>query len=113
MIPDHLYIDSFPTGSNYICNPPVTNTDIDQMFLVYNLAEVEYELEKAGWTRCGVEYKTSDKWSAWRSGNNNALLTHDKTHYDLFEAATELAKKRNLLSKKDRVALFNTIMGVK
>ena len=111
MIPNHLYIDSFKTGSNYICNPPVENTDIDEMFLVYNLEETELELVDNGWEKCGNTEYDLTKWAAYRKGKLNALITDNLNHYTKFEAAAELAKKRNLLYKKDRVALFNLIVG--
>lgn len=111
MIPDYLFYNSFPTGSNYICYPPVTNTDIDHMFLVYNIEETEDTLIEEGWTKCGADGYAANGWCAYRKGNLNALLTDDQEHYDKFEAATELAKKRNLLNKEDRVKLFNLICG--
>lgn len=40
-IPKELYISCFPTGSNYICNPPVEDTDIDTMYLVHNVEETD------------------------------------------------------------------------
>lgn len=111
MIPNHLYLCSFPTGSSYICNPPVLDTDIDEMFYVYSLEETKVELLSDGWKECGIgEYAIGD-WAAFRKGKNNALITQNKQHYDKFEAATELAKKRNLLKKEDRVKLFNLIVG--
>lgn len=102
---------SFPTGSSYICNPPVTWTDIDEMFYVYDLVETEQELLKDGWKKCGIAEYAIGTWAAYRKGINNALVTSNKTHYDKFEAATELAKKRNLLNKEDRIKLFNTVVG--
>ena len=48
MIPSYLYTASFPTGSSYICNPPVLDTDIDQLFLVDDLEKVSKILEKLG-----------------------------------------------------------------
>ena len=111
MIPNHLYLCSFPTGSNYICNPPVTDTDIDEMFYVYSLEETKEILLNEGWKEGGIgEYAIGD-WAAFRKDKNNALITDNKHHYDKFEAATELAKKRNLLNKEDRVKLFHTIVG--
>ena len=111
MIPKHLYMMSFPTGSSYICNPPVTWTDIDEMFYVYDLVETEQELLKDGWKKCGIAEYAIDNWAAYRKGINNALVTSNRNHYDKFEAATELAKKRNLLKKEDRITLFNTVVG--
>lgn len=111
MIPNYLYLDSFQTGSSYICNPPVTDTDIDVMFLVYDLEETEIDLIRDGWKRCGIADYAVGNWAAYRKENLNALVTSNRDHYDKFEAATELAKKRNLLKKEDRVKLFATICG--
>ena len=87
------------------------DTDVDEMFYVYSLEETKDYLLNNGWKECGIgEYAIGD-WAAFRKDKNNALITQSKQHYDKFEAATELAKKRNLLDKKDRVALFNLIVG--
>ena len=111
MIPSHLYITSFLTGSNYICNPPVTDTDIDQMFLVHSLDETDYELTELGWKKCGINEYAVDNWAAYRKDNLNALITTSKNHYDKFEAATELAKKRNLLNSRSDTSLISRLRG--
>lgn len=116
MIPSYLYKVSFPTGSNYICNPPVTNTDIDQMFLVYDLYRAAEELDLLGWKECRTknnnEYPT-DVMLAFRLGVNNALLTDNEEYFNNFYKATEEAKRRNLLNKADRIALFEEYTGRK
>ena len=116
MIPAYLYTNTFPTGSNYICNPPVTNTDIDQMFLVSNLTETKEALIMDGWVICGTDkgdlYPDDySDWLAFRKGNNNALCTNNVDYYLKFYKATELAKKQNLLNKQDRINLFSKITG--
>ena len=115
MIPSYLYKVSFPTGSNYICNPPVTNTDVDEMFLVDDLQEVNFQLTGLGWKKCGLEEETyQDKpshWAAYRKENMNALLTTNLKYFMDFFKATEEAKHLNLLNKEDRVALFQKILG--
>ena len=111
MIPTYLYLNSFKTGSNYICNPPIEDTDIDEMFFVYDLEKTDIDLTRDGWTKCGISEYAVTGWAAYRKGNLNALVTSSQDHYDKFEAATELAKKRNLLNKEDRIKLFNTIVG--
>lgn len=111
MIPDHLYVSHFYTGSNYICTPPIENTDIDIMYLVYSLEEANFELIQDGWQVCGAEEYGLKVWRAYRKDNYNVLITDDRNHYDRFEAATELAKKRNLLKKEDRINLFTIIIG--
>lgn len=116
MIPSYLYKVSFPTGSNYICNPPVTDTDIDQMFLVYDLYRAAEELDQLGWKECrsknNNEYPT-DIMLAFRLGVNNALLTDNEEYFNNFYKATEEAKRRNLLNKADRIALFEEYIGRK
>ena len=113
MIPSYLYTASFPTGSSYICNPPVLDTDIDQMFLVDDLEKVSKILEKLGWKCCGKEEYQTDKWVAYRKDNLNALLTDNLDHFNKFLQATEEAKKLNLLDKKDRIALFDKYLSPK
>ena len=111
MIPSYLYTASFPTGSNYICNPPVTNTDIDEMFLVTDLNTTEQYLIDNGWKMCGVTEYARMNWAAYRKDNLNALITDDPDYFAKFYKATELAKEKNLLKKEDRIALFNEICG--
>lgn len=111
MLPEHLYTSFFPTGSNYICNPPVTDTDIDFMYLVYSLEECADWLEENEWLRSGDASYAIKGWVSYRKDKYNLLLTEDQDHYTKFEAATELAKKRNLVKKEDRIALFNLIVG--
>jgi len=108
MIPSYLYLCSFPTGSNYICNPPVTDTDIDTMYLVSDLNIVWSELEKMGWKRSGIsEYPVdSDDWFSCRNGIYNALITNNQKYFDDFFKATQEAKRLNLTKKEDRIALF-------
>ena len=102
---------SFPTGSSYICNPPVTNTDIDEMFYVTDLNVAHTQLLATGWTVCGgAEYERKE-WSAYRSGRNNALLTDNPKYFLAMYHATETAKVLNLQSKADRIALFAHIMS--
>jgi hypothetical protein len=112
MLPKHLFPYSFPTGSNYICNPPVSNTDIDAMFLVADLTQIHPILLELGWTVCGItEYALGGIWSAYRKGTDNAILTDDLNHYMNMFKATEIAKERNLLNKADRITLFHSICG--
>lgn len=112
-IPVSLYSEYFATGSNVICNPPVTDTDLDFMIFTDEYdAFVEY-LTNNKWEFCGgEEYNYKDNnWCALRKGNLNYLITQDINHYTKFKEATELATKMNLLIKDQRVILFNYIMN--
>jgi len=110
MIPSYLYMISFPTGSSYICNPPVLDTDIDVMHLVYDMEEVNKELLKDGWTLCGQDEYALGVWAAYRKDKLNALVTTSKKYFDKFFNATQEAKKLNLLKKEDRINLFAKYM---
>ncbi len=110
-IPKYLYTMCFPTGSNYICNPPVEDTDIDTMYFVKDLYEADRIILAEGWTACDKgEYDISN-WRAYRKGKYNALITDNYNHYIRFEAATELAKKYNLLEKEERIEIFEIVTG--
>ena len=111
MIPSYLYIATFPTGSNYICNPPVTDTDIDQMFLVSNLEATHDFLIYGDWVPCSSDEYPLEKWAAYRKNKWNALITDNPNYFLKFHKATELAKERNLLNKEDRIKLFDEIMN--
>jgi hypothetical protein len=110
-IPENLYYSSFPTGSHYICNPPVTDTDIDIMYFVKDMYEADRQVIAEGWEPCDKGEYGIGPWRAYRKGKYNALLTSSFKYYIKFEAATELAKKRNLLEKEERIELFHIITG--
>lgn len=126
---DDLTISVMPTGSMYTCNPPVTNTDIDYLVLTHNLDECGCRLDKYNFDNCfedwvsksntdpakldesgyAVELENGARFSAWRRGNLNLIVTDDVTLYMRSVAATLLAKHLNLKHKHDRVNLFRCI----
>lgn len=110
-IPNNLYTMCFPTGSNYICNPPVTNTDIDTMYLVKDMYEADKNILADGWTACDKGEYSIGNWRAYRKDKYNALITNNYDHFIKFEAATELAKKYNLLEKEERIEIFEIVVG--
>lgn len=107
--PFNLFESAFQTGSSVICNPPVTNTDIDFMFYTRDMAKFEAHLLKQGWKRGGSGFETESNWIALRKDNLNYLLTDDNAYYEKFETATKLATKLNLLDKQQRITLFHFI----
>lgn len=102
----------FPTGSNYICDPPVTITDIDYFcFLPRERVESILTLMKAhGWELGGSAALTgkSDAWASLRRGRENIILMWDVRLFEAFLAATQTAKYLNLRDKDDRVRLFQS-----
>ena len=109
MIQDFI-IHIHPTGSNYICYPPVTDTDKDWVALVkpgYTEA-----LMKGGWSTSptDIQYDSMGNFESWRKKTDNLIVTLDSTFYDKFVHATLIAKDLNLLVKEDRIALFQEML---
>ena len=116
MIPPYLYTASFPTGSSYICNPPVLNTDQDEMFLCNNLQIVNEILLNLGWTKCGLDLNEPydnkpSHWAAYRKNNLNALITTNINYFMLMLKLTEQAKYLNILDKQARIEFFQKGLG--
>lgn len=111
--------DYFPTGSRVICDPPILNTDEDWVVKVYDsqsLREFKKLLKKDGWELCGAEYENqgfgnmhNGKFVAFRKGELNLIITESAVVYDRYKIATRVATKLNLISKDDRIALFQMI----
>lgn len=116
------------TGSFFICDPAVTNTDRDFLLLVADLDTAGRVFSAEGWTNCfeswaskadtdpakdvdeyNVEDKFGARFQAWRNGQENVIVTDDPTLHIRSVAATFLARELNLLDKKDRIALFRAV----
>lgn len=105
------------TGSSYICNPPVTDTDED--YLVHALPgqmdALGQELEDDGWsvTYDDPEYIIKQNgeipFITARKGKQNLIIFQDNEAFIAFDKATEVAKHLNLLKKEDRVMLFQAV----
>lgn len=112
MIPGTI-LASYPTGSRFICNPPVMNTDIDYLVLVNNRKTYEKFLQTQGFTSCledpESQYPEESGWSAWRKGELNLMVSDDIVWYLRSVAVTHLAKEMNLWKKSDRIDLFATV----
>lgn len=118
---EDFVIAQHPTGSNYICNPPVTNTDIDTVFLCQpcqvdpitsQVRTYDESLLETGWEPCvgeGYEILGGD-FTAWRKGNKNYIVTTDPEYYKKYVRATKICKAMNLLNKQDRIWMFEVVM---
>jgi hypothetical protein len=99
-----------PTGSRYICDPAPADTDNDTVILAS--AGYEQALVNEGFvTTCTeVEYDTLGDFRSWRKGEENYIVTENELFFNRFVKATELAKRLNLLSRADRVTVFQAIL---
>ena len=105
------------TGSSYICDPPVTDTDEDFFVQAQNqdMDALGKELEDDGWsvTYDDPEYTIEDNreipFITARKGKQNLIIFQDDEAFIAFDKATEVAKHLNLLKKEDRVMLFQAV----
>jgi hypothetical protein len=98
-----------PTGSKYICNPPVLTTDEDYYGWSLQPTDTIGELMANGWTPCtGQEYEDDDFY-ALRKGVYNLIILFKPSDYETHVQTTELAKRFNLTNKQDRIDLFELV----
>lgn len=103
----------FRTGSSVICNPAVTDTDLD-VVVVYS-EELYLHLTLNGWMNCyngemGVEYPNTKVFYALRKGPYNIIMVSDWDAYARWAKFTEVARFMNLKEKSQRVALGSFII---
>lgn len=109
------YIDRWhPTGSRFICDPPVMDTDIDYVCLSRGTI-YQTELFLDGWTLTNPDdegkYEGMERhFDTYRRNEYNLILTKDFDFYCRFAYATHVAKKQNLTNKQDRIDLFQEIL---
>ena len=107
--PNSLFVLIQPTGSKYICNPPVMNTDEDYFIWGFKYEEIINYLVSVGYEPCCEQHYTDTKFTALRKGSLNLIIVHDKSEYEKCVMATNLAKRFNLVNKQDRVDLFELV----
>lgn len=98
------------TGSRYICDPAPKDTDED--YIAFMSCGNEQCLELAGFdmNTDPTLYEEMPDFLAYRLGEFNVIVTHNIEFYRLFVQATEEAKALNLLSKSDRIKLFQKVL---
>lgn len=98
------------TGSRYICDPPPMDTDEDYIVLAhdFSLSILYYEIH--GFKKFQEKDYPDPNFISLRLGEYNLIVTKSEAYYNRFCAATELAKKRNLLNKEDRINLFDMVL---
>jgi hypothetical protein len=107
------HVMAHQTGSNFTCDPPVTNTDVD--FVVYYGNDIVLRrIESEGFlcTTNSKEYgaQLGSSFKTYRKGVVNLICTDNVDFYFAFVGATRVCKELNLLNKKDRVTVFQAIL---
>lgn len=105
---------AYPTGSRHILTPPVTDTDED--YLIYSGPyQLGVFLERAGFddeaeTAPGAYDTSNNKFTSWRRGDLNLIVTNDREFASLYQVATQICAKFNVQDKADRIAIFEAIV---
>ena len=104
-----------PTGSFYICNPQVLDTDKDYIVLVKDLITADTKLKTMGYktsTLDGDEYdlEAEGGFMCYRKADINLIVTEDEKFFTKFWEATCVAKQLNLTEKEDRIYLFKYVL---
>ena len=113
-IPNELWEGIYQTGSSVICNPPVTDTDLDYVIYTNEETKLDIFLKCEGFKESCVdkaEYDLGDNgFYCFRKENINLIVINDDKMYRKWIVATKLSKKLNLLKKEDRIILFQFIL---
>ena len=108
-IPEELYEKVSPTGSSYICNPPVKDTDIDFIVLSPDWNKLDTWLVQHGFKTNFEDYEL-EEFRSYKRNTINLIITDDPMWFKRMHKATELAKQLNLLDKQQRINLFDFVM---
>ena len=105
-----------PVGSRVTCDPAPMDTDEDWLVLIKekNYNAVLYELDRHLFTldRPNTHYRPENNtFNSWRGQEGeNLIITSESSFYIKFLAATHVAKNLNIMSKQDRVMLFQAVL---
>jgi hypothetical protein len=120
MLPEeigHLFTEWRGTGSRFICNPPVMNTDTDFVCLIKGsnsetfetLYRLDYKLMQGN-----PEYEVLARAETYpfyggEEGRINLIVCRQPDMYRKWVRATEIATEFNLTERQDRLDLFRII----
>lgn len=101
------YYKAHITGSSFICDPPVLNTDID--VVVWGTRLSDQELLRDGWDY-GGNYGRG-RGVSFKKGVHNIILVDSQVLFYKWVGATYVAKLLNLRDKQDRVDMFEALIN--
>lgn len=111
-----------PCGSRVTCDPPPVTTDAD--FLVEVKCSVAMKLRDAVSDVVGLLWDQEFTWEgsehyqevaasdfmSWRRDHVNLIVTASPRFAQRHRVATALCRRLNLMSKPDRIALFQAVL---
>lgn len=99
-----------PTGSRWICDPPPMHTDEDWICLAETFETATNDLVAEDFEEEGEYREEGNNFLSFRKGDVNLIVVTEEGYYNEFCLATKLARKYNLLQKRDRIQLFQAIL---
>lgn len=105
-----------PCGSRVTCNPAPTDTDEDYLVEVVgcDISDVVQTLSEFGfiWEGNHSEHyrDAASTFMSWRKAEVNFIVTDEPGFAKNHRAATALCTRLNLMSKPDRIALFQAVL---
>lgn len=111
--PDITIIECEAVGSRVTCNPPPMDTDRDILCLVKNCVLAGEACERLGFVTSSSlldQESRAMQFVSVKRDELNLIITDSVEFYQKFLAASSVAKRLNLLEKKDRIALFQAVL---
>lgn len=102
--------DFFVTGSAYVCDPPVNDTDVDVAIMIRPLhpRDVRSMFEAAGWTQDGKGYEGTG-FMSFRKDIYNLIVNMNLHFFKSLQLYTQVAKVLNIKDKAQRIMLATAI----
>ena len=98
-------------GSRVTCNPPPLDTDEDVLILTDDIESLIGDCFETGFKRDGsIKSTYPSGFVSLRHGRINLIVTDEGEFFDKFMLATFVCKSLNLLSKAERVIVFQAIL---
>jgi hypothetical protein len=98
-------------GSRVTCDPAPTYTDEDVLLLTDDIETLIGDCIEVGFVRDG-DHKASypKEFVSLRSGELNFIVTDNEEFYNKFMLATHVCKSLNVMSKINRITVFQAIL---
>lgn len=112
-------LELMPVGSRRTCSPPPNDTDDDWLLLLDespNLSNVHAAFDFGGWQLGGslptdsLSIKPDEQFHSYTKGDWNVIVTNNRTFFTRFMAATNVATLLNVMSKAERIGIFQAAL---